>query len=175
MKKIEKEIKVTKYVSFDGIEFESEQICHAYESSKLGELLKEIDGIIIKRVNSLDIFVNKSMAIYGSCEPYNQYYVVVPKTRHDVFILNQILEISGNREEQVRGNDCFNMIILAVDVCCNSVCSACIIRLSDIVKDLTDGRFMVVSDIKECVTPSPDCAIPAKDSAKPEVCRNKMS
>ena len=164
MKKIEKEMKVTKFVSFDGIEFDTDYECHNYESSKFGELLKEIEGCIVKRVNSLGIFANTSdEPFYQLCEPYSQYYIMVPRTRHDVFVLNQILEISGNEKEQATGNDCFNMIILAVNVFCNTIGASHIIRLSDIVKDLTNGRFEVISYIKDA---EKDAVKPVKDIAE---------
>jgi hypothetical protein len=158
MKKIEKEMKVTKFVSFDGIEFDTDYECHNYESSKFGELLKEIEGCIVKRVNSLGIFANTSdEPFYQLCEPYSQYYVMVPRTRHDVSVLNRILDIAGNTKETVTGDDCFNMIILAANICCNTLGTSHIIRLADIVKDLTNGQFEVISNIKDT----------AKDSAKP--------
>lgn len=164
MKKIEKEVKVTKFVSFDGIEFDTDFECRNYEGSKFGELLKEIENSIIKRVNTLGIFsCVTNEPFYNFCEPYNQYYVIVPRTRHDIFVLNQILEISGNEKEQVTGNDSFNMIILAAYVSCNTLDFSHIIRLSDIVKDLTNGQFEVISNIKEVTK---DAAEPVKDIAE---------
>ena len=164
MKKIEKDVKVTKFVSFDGIEFDTDFECRNYEGSKFGELLKEIEGSIIKRVNTLGIFSSATNEpFYQLCEPYNQYYVIIPRTRHDVFVLNQILEISGNEKEQATGNDCFNMIILAVNVFCNTIGASHIIRLSDIVKDLTNGRFEVISYIKDA---EKDAVKPVKDIAE---------
>lgn len=164
MKKIEKEVKVTKFVSFDGIEFDTDFECRSYEGSKFGELLKEIENRIIKRENVLGIFSGvTNEPFYQVYEPYNQYYVIVPRTRHDIFVLNQILEISGNEKEQVTGNDSFNMIILAVNVSCNTIGASHIIRLSDIVKDLTNGQFEVISNIKEVAK---DAAEPVKDIAE---------
>lgn len=164
MKKIEKDVKVTKFVSFDGIEFDTDFECRNYEGSKFGELLKEIEGSIIKRVNTLGIFSSATNEpFYQLCEPYNQYYIIIPRTRHDVFVLNQILEISGNEKEQATGNDCFNMIILAVNVFCNTLGASHIIRLSDIVKDLTNGRFEVISYIKDA---EKDAVKPVKDIAE---------
>lgn len=158
------DVKVTKFVSFDGIEFDTDYECRRYEGSKFGELLKEIEGSIIKRVNTLGIFSSATNeSFYQLCEPYNQYYVIVPRTRHDVFVLNQILEISGNEKEQVTGNDCFSMIILAVNVFCNTLGISHIIRLSDIVKDLTNGQFEVISFIKDA---EKDAVKPVKDIAE---------
>lgn len=165
MKKIEKEVKVTKYVSFDGIEFDNDIECRNYEGSKFGELLKEIEGSIIKRVNALNVFSNLNPnEPYCQCfEPYNQYYIIVPRTRHDIFVLKQILEIAGNEKEQVTGDDCFNMIILGVNVFCNTVCASHIIRFADIVNNITNGQFAVISNIKDVAK---DCAEPVKDIAE---------
>lgn len=151
MKKIEKEVKVTKYVSFDGIEFDSDIECRNYEGSKFRELLKEIENSIIKRVNALNVFSNPNDPYCQCFESYNQYYIIVPRTRHDVFVLNQILEIAGNEKEQVMGDDCFNMIVLGVNVFCNTICASHIIRFADIVNNITNGQFAVISNIKDAV------------------------
>ena len=140
--------KVEQFVSFDGIEFDTASKCQKYEGSKFAGLIKELNSSIIKRVKALDIFTVLSDIPYIYNEPFNQYYILVPRTRHDVFVLNQILKLAGNNKEQVTANDCFTMLILAVNVYSDNLGVSHIIRLGDIVKNLSNNDFEVISNIK---------------------------
>lgn len=144
MGKKEKDVKVTVYVAFDGTEFNTETECLEYEGSAVGVLLERIKNSILKKVDDLG-FLPKDSGYTG----FNQYYMIMPKTRTDVFVLNQILSMVPDNEETVVADDCYNLIGLALDLRCNVVVNAHVIKFNEIVKALTNKRFNVISFIKE--------------------------
>lgn len=144
MKEVKQEITVIKYEAFDGTLFDSVDECANYEGSAFGVLIKDLESCIVKRTNTLGIYP----ADYF--EPFNQYYFIVPKTRHDIFVLGQICKMVDMDESiAVTGNDCDNLIVLAVNVYCNTLGNAHIIRPGKWISSNTNGHFGVVSMIKE--------------------------
>lgn len=142
MKIIEKKTTVTKYVAFDGTEFDCPNECKNYEGSQFGILMASLENATIKKMNKLG---SDTMDYW-----YNAYYVIVPRTRHDIFVLDQILNIAGVTEtEHITGNDCYQVIILAVSLCCNVLGNAHVIRPNELIKDWTNGQFEVISNIKD--------------------------
>lgn len=144
MKEIPVKTTLIKYEAFDGTRFDTREECFAYEGSQFGLLMQQLEKSIIKRTNTLGI--NKSNLF----EPFNTYYVIVPKTRHDIFVLGQILEAAGVTDrEQITGGDCDQPIILCVNLFCNAVADVHIIRIGDLVGDWTNSQFDVISNIKD--------------------------
>ncbi|MBP5724393.1 MAG: hypothetical protein J6X18_12585 [Bacteroidales bacterium] len=141
MKEIQKEIKVTRYVAFDGTEFENDYECRNYENSQFGSLLKQIENEIL--------FANND-GYY--CDPdgntFNRYYGVVQKNRTDVRVLNNILEMAGE-EPTANGGSEGKLLLLCVNLCCNDVCSAKLYNVDDFVRRISGGKFGAVSLIKE--------------------------
>lgn len=131
MQKIEKEIKVTRYVAFDGTEFETEAKCQNYEGSAFGKLMQELEGCTLDH--------------YLSDLGY-QCFTLVPKTRHDIFVLGQILKMGGNEEPCADVYD--HLTLLTVQLHCNMVIQAVVTNLEDYIKDISNGQFCVVSTIK---------------------------
>ena len=144
MKKIEIEETVTKFEAFDGKVFNTEAECQLYEGSNFGVLLEQIKDCIIKRENHSGML---SSDYYF--EPYSAYYYLVPKTRHDINVLNKILEIAGNNKEVASGSDCNELLILCVNQGCNALSNAHIVHVDEWIKTMTRGQFTVVSTIKD--------------------------
>ena len=141
MKKIEKEIKETRYVAFDGTEFETEYQCKCYESSRFGTLLKEIENHIL---------FTSDDGCY--CDPdgntFNRWYSIMQKTRTDVRVLNEILEMAGS-EQIATGNDEGELLLLGVNLYCNEVESAKLYKVDDFVRRISGGKYGAVSFIKD--------------------------
>lgn len=131
MQKIEKEIKVTRYVAFDGTEFKTDAECRNYEGSAFGKLMQELEGCTIDHYRS---------------DSGHQCYTLVPRTRHDIFVLGQILKMGGN-DEPCAGM-CDHLTLLTVRLHCNTVTRAEVTNLEDYIKDISNGQFCVVSTIK---------------------------
>lgn len=131
MRKIEKEIKVTRYVAFDGTEFETETACLNYEGSAFGLLIQQLENCII----------NTSVLPDG-----RKCYCLVPKTRHDIFVIGQILKMAG---KYTPCPDVYeHLSLLTVRLNCNTVEEADVSNLEDYIKEVSDGAFAVVSAIK---------------------------
>ena len=145
MKKVEKEIKVTRYVAFDGTEFETEAECANYEGSAFGKLMTELPVISVhtsnKRLFEEDKFVEKG---------FTKCYALVPRTRHDIFTLNQVLSMGGS-DDTAKSEDCYNLVVLQVSLCCNMVVAAKLQRPYEWVKEISNGQFEVISNIKDNV------------------------
>lgn len=142
MKKIEKEIKVTRYVAFDGTEFETEHECANYEGSDFASLTKKIEKEIVNLEKRYDCAPNGHY--------YNRWYWIWQKNRTDVQVMNQILSMTGVEQEVVAtGTDENKLILLAVELDCNIVMDAALFKIDDIIKEKTHGKFTVVSTIKE--------------------------
>lgn len=129
MKKIEKKTTVTVYVAFDGTEFNTDRECQAYEGSAFGQLVKQLDTAILHEDNSCGF----------------KSYFLVPRTRHDVFILEQILQMTG------KSSGCSDAIdhpsILSVWLECNVVTDAYLTRVDKAVEEISGGAYTVVSNM----------------------------
>lgn len=132
MQKIEKDIKVTRYVAFDGTEFETEAECQNYESSAFGVLLRQLEKCRLGHYLGSD----------GS-----QCFFLVPHTRHDIFVLGQILKMGGN--DKPCAELCDHLTLLTVHLQCNTVVNADVTNIEEYVKDMSDGQYIVVSTIKK--------------------------
>lgn len=132
MKKIEKEIKVTRYVAFDGTEFETEAECQHYEGSAFGQLIEQLNNCILSHQHTPD---------------GNHTYFLVPKTRHDIFVLQQILKMAGIDNPCGEVHD--RLTIMSVRLQCNTVESADVADFEAYVNTVTNGQYAVVSTIKE--------------------------
>lgn len=147
MKEIPVKTTLIKYEAFDGTRFDTKEECFAYEGSQFGLLMQQLEKSIIKKTDTLNIR-NKSNCF----EPFNAYYVIVPKTRHDIFVLGQILEAAGVTDrEEITGGDCDQPIILCVNLFCNVIVDIHIIRINDLVKDLTNCQFEVISKMEDVI------------------------
>lgn len=131
MQKIEKDIKVTRYVAIDGTEFETEAECLHYEGSAFGQLIEQLKDCIRH---------------HCSRECGWQYYHLVPKTRHDIFVIGQILKMAGNDEPCAEIYD--HLSLLAVKLQCNVVVAAEVANLEDYIAEVTNGEYALVSTIK---------------------------
>lgn len=132
MEKIEKEIKVTRYAAFDGTEFETEAECQNYEGSAFGLLVQQLEKCTLKH------FVTG---------PGQHGYCLVPRTRHDVFVLGQILKMAGN--EEPCADLCDHLTLLNVSLECNTVASAEAANLEEYILKVSNGQYAVVSNIKD--------------------------
>lgn len=130
MKKIEKEITVTRYVAYDGTEFETEQECLNYEGSAFGVLIQQLMDCML------------SISQEGCITNYHLY----PRKRHEIFVLEQILSMAGNHEPC--GNVCDHLALLRVKLQCNTVKAAMVMNIEDDIRDLSNGQFAVVSTEK---------------------------
>lgn len=140
MKKIEKEITVTRYMAFDGTEFDTETGCQNFEGSAFGALMQQLESRIVKKSNEL--------SMVGTGSPCTACYAIVPRTRHDIFVLNQILQMVDG-EQRAESTDCDMPVLLCVHLRCNTVMAAYLIRPQEIVQNAGNGEFTVVSTIKE--------------------------
>lgn len=132
MQKIKKEIEVIRYMAFDGTEFETEAECQHYESSAFGVLLQQLEKCRLGHYIGGD----------GS-----QCYFLVPRTRHDIFVLSQILIIAGN--DKPCAELCDHLTLLTVHLQCNTVVKADVTNLEEYIMDMSDGQYIVVSTIKK--------------------------
>lgn len=130
MKKIEKKITVTRYVAYDGTEFETEQECLNYEGSAFGVLIQQLMDCMLS-ISENAGFVN---------------YHLFPHKRHEIFVIEQILGMAGNHEPC--GNLCDHLTLLRVKLRCNTVVSAMAMNIEDDIRDLSNGQFAVVSTEK---------------------------
>ena len=132
MDKIEKEIKVTRYVAFDGTEFETEAECRHYEGSAFALLLQQL----------------KSCCFGGYFSPEgHRCYCLLPKTRHDVFVLSQILALADKKKSCADVYE--KLTLLTVHFECNTVAYAEVTNLEDYIADISNGQFCIVSTIKK--------------------------
>ena len=132
MYKIEEEIKVTRYVAFDGTKFPTEAECQHYEGSAFGQLIEQLKGCI------LGMKVNSSG---------QKSYCLVPRTRHDIFVLGQILQMAG---KDTACAECYGHLTqLDVTLSCNTVADVNITDLEDYISNRSNGQYTVVSTIKK--------------------------
>lgn len=143
MKKIEKEIKVTRYVAFDGTEFETEYECKCYECSGFGNLLQQIEREILYTNNDGDNFGYAPDGKY-----YEKWYGIVQKTRTDVRVLNSILEMAGEKPT-ASGADEGKLLLLGVNLDCNTVREAHLFKIDDFITKISGNTFRAISIIKE--------------------------
>lgn len=147
MKEIPVKTTLIKYEAFDGTRFNTKEECFAYEGSQFGLLMQQLEKSIIKKTDTLGI--NDKLNYF---EPFNTYYVIVPKTRHDIFVLGQILEAAGvTDKEQITGDDYEQPIILCANLYCNAIINVHIIHMNDLVKDLTNCQFELISNMGDTV------------------------
>lgn len=143
MKEIPVKTTLIKYEAFDGTRFDTKDECAAYEGSQFGLLMQQLEKSIVKKMTNIGITEH-------NYEPFNAYYAIVPRTRHDIFVLGQILELAGvTDKEQITGGDCDQPIILCVNLYCNVVVNLHVIRIGDLVRDWTNSQFDVISNIKD--------------------------
>lgn len=143
MKEIPVKTTLIKYEAFDGTRFDTKDECYAYEGSQFGLLMQQLEKSIVRKMTHLGITEQ-------NYEPFNAYYVIVPRTRHDIFVLGQILELSGFADkEQITGGDCDQPIILCVNLYCNVVVNLHVMRIGELVRDWTNSQFDVISNIKD--------------------------
>lgn len=138
MEKVEREVKVTKYIAFDGTEFDNELQCSNYEFSEVGKLLSELNcfGYV---TDDDDVLIS-----FGA-----KYYILMPRTRHDIFVLGRILEICG-MENNVTADLLYKPIMLKVNM--NNIGigrRAEITQLDKWMTSISGGKFTVVSLIKD--------------------------
>lgn len=158
MKEVPVKTTLIKYEAFDGTRFETKDACAAYEGSQFGLLMQQLEKSIVKKMTHIGITEQQNYF-----EPFNTYYVIVPRTRHDIFVLGQILEIAGvTDKEQITGGDCDQPIVLCVNLYCNVVVNLHVIRIGDLVRDWTNSQFDVISNIKDIAKDAAE----AKESKK---------
>ena len=131
MQKIEKEITVTVYVAFDGTEFVTDTECQRYEGSAFGQLMQELQGCILSH------YIDHN----GS-----HHYTLVPHTRHDIYLIGQILQMAG--EDTQCSECCDHLTQLDVTLNCNVVEGVHITNLEDYILERSNGQYAVVSTIK---------------------------
>ena len=145
MKEIPVKTTLIKYEAFDGTRFDTKDECYAYEGSQFGLLMQQLETSIVRKMTHIGITEQQNFF-----EPFNTYYVIVPKTRHDIFVLGQLLELAGvTDKEQITGGDCDQPIILCVNLSCNVVVNLHVIRIGELVRDWTNSQFDVISNIKD--------------------------
>lgn len=132
MEIIKKEITVTRFVAFDGTEFKIEAECKHYEGSAFGQLIQQL----------MDCIINTSVLPDG-----RKCYCLVPKTRHDIFVIGQILKMAGNNEPCADIYD--HLSLLTVKLNCNTVEEADVSNLENYIRDISNGQYLVVSNIKK--------------------------
>lgn len=132
MRKIEKEITVTLYEAFDGTEFKTDTACLNYEGSAFGMLLQQLENCIL----------SASVLPDG-----RKCYCLVPKTRHDIFVIEQIYKMAG--KDAPCPNVCEHLSLLTVRLNCNTVEDVDVSNLENYIKEVSDGAFAVVSAIKK--------------------------
>ena len=105
--------------------------CRHYEGSAFGELVQQLKGCTLG-----SIVARKKRTI-----------VLVPKTRHDIFVLGQILKMAGSDEPCA---DVYGRLTqLDVTLNCNTVAEAHVTNLEDYIQVLSNGQFAVVSTIED--------------------------
>lgn len=145
MEKIEKEIKKTYYVSFDGTEFETEVECMAYESTEIGVMLAELQPCVV----ALSITDASMMDYFGQ----KKHYMLFPRTRHDIFTIERILKASGS-EDKCSSEDLYKPFMLSVGYTAWSgiVKDVAYTDLDKWMRKISNNKFSVVSLIKESNT-----------------------
>ena len=140
MEKIEKEIKVTRWVAEDGTEFETEHECAMYECSELGELMCKLKPCIVGMFDG-------GMIPFATYSAYDKVYSLMPKTRNDYYLINRILELGGSVGKISGGND-YKLFFLGLTTSNNIICAADIVDMDEWVRDVTNNKFTVVTLIK---------------------------
>lgn len=132
MQKIEEEITVTRYVAFDGTKFNTETECQHYEGSAFGQLIEQLKNCTLSHYIGDD---------------GQHHYTLVPHTRHDIFVIGQILQMAG---KDTACADCYGHLTqLDVTLTCNTVADVHLINLEDYISERSNGQYAVVSTIKK--------------------------
>ena len=95
MKEVKETItkEVTKYQSFDGEKFDTEEECQKYENSAAGVLFCKIDDFTVKADCAFE-------PDEGSDE--NRYKAVIPRNQRDIDLLNQLWKLyEGKSKENI--------------------------------------------------------------------------
>lgn len=132
MRKIDKKTTVTRYVAFDGTEFETEAECKHYEGSAFGQLMQQLKDCILSHYIGYD---------------GRHHYTLVPHTRHDIYLIGQILQMAG--EDTQCAECCDHLTQLDITLTCNTVAEVHITNLEEYIKDRSNGQYTVVSTIKK--------------------------
>ena len=143
MKKVPKKVTVTKYVSDDGIEFDSEIECMEHEKSEIGELLRKLSPKIINQ------FVDNSWCPSGVFAAKPKRYVIYPDTRTDIFNIKRILELASSDMDEKPYVPCDRLLLLTVTTSCGIVTDASVKDIQEYVETLTNGRYTIASVIKD--------------------------
>ena len=141
MEKIEKEIKVTRYVSNDGEEFDNEYECARHEASELGELMFKLQPRIIARP---DIVISDNIRP-STFEPDYKWYIVTPMTRTDWSIIHRIEELG--RCEHVEPGDS-KIVFLGIGSRFNETLAVKSFDADAWMRDISDGKLSIVSLVK---------------------------
>ena len=132
MYKIEEEIKVTRFVAFDGAKFDTEAECQHYEGSAFGQLIEQLKDCTL----SVKVDSNGKRS-----------YCLVPRTRHDIYVIGQILQMAG---KDTACAECYGHLTqLDVTLNCNTVADVNITDLEDYISKRSNGQYIVVSTIKK--------------------------
>lgn len=137
MKEIPVKTTVTKYEAFDGTRFDTESECKFYESSQVGMLIEQLKSAIINKFDDLMLFSDME-----SGEQFNKFYTVLPRTRHDVFVLGQIMKAAN--DDYDTPIPCDVPLVLCLDIECNLIMNAAIINIEEWVSTMTGCMFNVV-------------------------------
>lgn len=135
MEKTEKEFKKTVYVAFDGTEFENERECVQYEKSEVSALLS---GLPCVGYGTDDFVLNTD----------HKHYLFIPRTRHDIFTVNRVLEICGS-EDRITSGEMYMPMMLNVLVIDRFGMAASLTHLDKWMRGLSGGKFAIVSLVKE--------------------------
>ena len=132
MEKVEREIKVTRYVAYDGTEFETEQQCKNYEGFAFGVLIQQLEKCTLKHFRSPE---------------GDHCYFLFPVTRNEVYLIELISKLAGN--DTPLGCICERPTLMTVRLNCNIVEEVTVTNLENRILEISNGRFTVVSTIKE--------------------------
>lgn len=88
----QKELKTFKtvYVAVDGTEFDNDKECRIYERSASGVLRGMVHKLAVREMTEEEAFST------GSCD--NDCWIVIPKTKEDIFHLKQLFLSSGGSQ-----------------------------------------------------------------------------
>jgi len=137
MKKIERKIQnesvVVEYEANDGTVFYEAGECENYEKTCICAIKARLKQIAIKMDTECDL-------LDGSDE--TMMYVVQPKSDADLFVIQQALSYhSSNNAERVSGDDIGRVLLVGFTYNDDYVF---VMKLDDIVKNITDGKWSVV-------------------------------
>ena len=130
------DVKETRYVSYDGLEFCERAECIDYESSAVGKLVAQLPVV---KVTKDDGIVAKG---------YDITYVVIPATRHDIMIINNIVDMAADIKDvqHAMASDIQQVLLVDVALACNVILDAGIRRPAKMIEEATNGRFSLVDN-----------------------------